>query len=62
MARLEEIQRLLDERRSINEIALTLRCRKQTVVDVKRQLLTAAMIERKQDHPRLPPAWATRVD
>jgi transposase len=64
MARLDEIQRLLGQKRSIQEIATTLHCRKQTVIDVKKNLLTPKMLLEAQQkgQTRLPPSWSLNVD
>ena len=60
MARLEDIKRLIEQKRSIKEIASTLHCRKQTVIDVKKNLLTPEMLleAQRQGQTRVPPGWA----
>ena len=64
MARLDEIQRLLNQGRSTREIARTLQCRKQTVIDVKKKILTTELLEaaKQSNSVRLPPAWALHLD
>lgn len=64
MARLDEIQRLLNQGRSTREIAKVLRCRKQTVIDVKNRILTPEHLEaiKKASLKRLPSGWALGLD
>ena len=64
MARLDEIKRLLSQKRSTREIAKTLHCRKQTIIDVKNGILTPERLEAAKlaDSTRLPPAWALSLD
>jgi len=64
MARLEDIQRLLNQGRSILEISKVLRCRKQTVIDIKKNLLTPELLQtaKQTNQVRLPPSWAIELD
>jgi len=64
MARLEDIQRLLNQGRSTREISRVLQCRKQTVIDVKKNLLTPKLLQaaKQTNQVRLPPAWAIELD
>ncbi len=64
MARLEDIRRLLEQKRSIKEISSVLKCRKQTVIDVKKKLLTPEMLveAHRKGQTRLPPPWSLKLD
>lgn len=64
MARLEDIQRLLKQGRSVREISRVLQCRKQTVIDVKKNLLTPEHLQAvQQTHSvKVPPTWTMELD
>jgi transposase len=63
MLQFTEIQRLIAAGQTDRKIARSLRCRRTLVADVRRGLLTPAVLSHaKQPESKLPPGWALHVD